>query len=144
MSFVFEINQHYVRKHLGKFCLKNKGKAGKSDWSAEDESWAYERCKKLLGKIISPKCIDLPPQVEINLLPFAMSVDIACLSATMRLLATIHTHLLCDALDIWWNQWGFHIFPCPSFELYSCALCKEDGIKNLRNINLFYLVFPFP
>lgn len=38
MSFVFEINQHYVRKHLGKFCLKNKGKAGKSDWSAEDES----------------------------------------------------------------------------------------------------------
>lgn len=38
MSLVFEINQHYVRKHLGKFCLKNKGKAGKSDWSAEDES----------------------------------------------------------------------------------------------------------
>ncbi|KAL0378331.1 UNVERIFIED_CONTAM: Microspherule protein 1 [Sesamum radiatum] len=38
MSFVFEINQGYVRKHLGSFCLKNKGKMGKSDWSAEDES----------------------------------------------------------------------------------------------------------
>ncbi|KAL0332985.1 UNVERIFIED_CONTAM: Microspherule protein 1 [Sesamum calycinum] len=38
MSFVFEINQGYVRKHLGSFCLKNKGKTGKSDWSAEDES----------------------------------------------------------------------------------------------------------
>ncbi|KAK6150582.1 hypothetical protein DH2020_015514 [Rehmannia glutinosa] len=37
MSFVFEINQGYVRKHLGNFCLKNKGKMGKSDWSAEDE-----------------------------------------------------------------------------------------------------------
>ncbi|KAK4417382.1 Microspherule protein 1 [Sesamum alatum] len=35
MSFVFEINQGYVRKHLGSFCLKNKGK---TDWSAEDES----------------------------------------------------------------------------------------------------------
>ncbi|KAH6791467.1 hypothetical protein C2S51_006473 [Perilla frutescens var. frutescens] len=38
MSFVFEINQDYVRKNLGKFCVKNKGKAGKSEWSAEDES----------------------------------------------------------------------------------------------------------
>ncbi|XP_011090415.1 uncharacterized protein LOC105171097 [Sesamum indicum] len=38
MSFVFEINQGYVRKHLGSFCVRNKGKTGKSDWSAEDES----------------------------------------------------------------------------------------------------------
>ncbi|KAI3451023.1 hypothetical protein Pfo_007688 [Paulownia fortunei] len=38
MSFVFEINQGYVRKHLGNFCMRNKGKTGKSDWSAEDES----------------------------------------------------------------------------------------------------------
>ncbi|XP_057766146.1 uncharacterized protein LOC130986693 [Salvia miltiorrhiza] len=38
MSFVFEINQDYVRKNLRKYCLKNKGKTGKSDWSAEDES----------------------------------------------------------------------------------------------------------
>ncbi|KAL3626674.1 hypothetical protein CASFOL_029417 [Castilleja foliolosa] len=38
MSFVFEINQGYVRKHLGIFCLKNIGKTSKSDWSAEGES----------------------------------------------------------------------------------------------------------
>lgn len=38
MSFVFEINQGYVRKHIGNFCMKNKGKMGKSEWSAEDES----------------------------------------------------------------------------------------------------------
>ncbi|KAG8383395.1 hypothetical protein BUALT_Bualt04G0008000 [Buddleja alternifolia] len=37
MSFVFEINQEYVRKNLGNFCLKNKGKTGKSDWSGKDE-----------------------------------------------------------------------------------------------------------
>lgn len=37
MSFVFEINQGYVRKQLGTFCLENKGKTGKPDWSAEDE-----------------------------------------------------------------------------------------------------------
>ncbi|KAL6576093.1 hypothetical protein OROHE_000564 [Orobanche hederae] len=38
MSFVFEINQGYVRRHLGNFYLKNKGKSDKSDWSAEGES----------------------------------------------------------------------------------------------------------
>ncbi|KAL1569532.1 hypothetical protein AAHA92_01001 [Salvia divinorum] len=38
MSFVFEINQDYVRKNLSRYFLKSKGKTGKSDWSAEDES----------------------------------------------------------------------------------------------------------
>ncbi|XP_047971626.1 uncharacterized protein LOC125214583 isoform X1 [Salvia hispanica] len=38
MSFVFEINQDYVMKNLSRYFLKNKGKTGKSDWSAEDES----------------------------------------------------------------------------------------------------------
>ncbi|KAL7144158.1 hypothetical protein ABFS83_08G240100 [Erythranthe nasuta] len=37
MSFVFEINQGYVRNHLGTFCLENKGKTSKPEWTPDEE-----------------------------------------------------------------------------------------------------------